>query len=50
VVPWTVNDPAAIAKVMDLEPDGIISDRPDRVRDEMKKRGMPLPPAFEVKP
>ena len=50
VVPWTVNDAAAIAKVMDLDVDGIISDRPDRVRDEMKKRGMALPPAYEVKP
>jgi len=50
VIPWTVNDSAAIARVMDLEPDGIISDRPDRVREEMKKRGMPLPPATDVKP
>jgi len=29
VVPWTVNDAAPIAKVMDLGVDGIISDRPD---------------------
>jgi glycerophosphoryl diester phosphodiesterase len=48
VVPWTVNDPAQIAKVLDLAPDGIISDRPDRVREEMRRRGMPLPPATPV--
>jgi len=50
VVPWTVNDPAQIAKMLDLGVDGIISDRPDRVREEMKKRGMPLPPATPVSP
>ena len=50
VIPWTVNDPAQIARVLDLDVDGIISDRPDRVREEMKKRGMPLPASYEVKP
>jgi glycerophosphoryl diester phosphodiesterase len=43
VIPWTVNDSAQIAKVLDLGPDGIISDRPDRVRAEMQRRGMALP-------
>ena len=43
VVPWTVNDQAQIARILDLGVDGIISDRPDRVREEMQKRGMPLP-------
>ena len=50
VVPWTVNDPAQIARILDLGVDGIISDRPDRVREEMAKRGMPLPPSYPVKP
>ncbi len=45
VVPWTVNAEADIARVLDLGVDGIISDYPDRVRAEMQKRGMPLPPA-----
>ena len=49
VIPWTVNDPEPIAKMLDLEVDGIISDRPDRVREEMRRRGMPLPLAIEVK-
>ncbi|HYD77238.1 glycerophosphodiester phosphodiesterase [Ramlibacter sp.] len=47
VVPWTVNAGADIARVLDLGVDGIISDYPDRVRAEMRKRGMALPPAVE---
>jgi glycerophosphoryl diester phosphodiesterase len=37
IVAWTVNEPADIAKVIQLRVDGIISDYPDRVRDAMKK-------------
>jgi glycerophosphoryl diester phosphodiesterase len=44
-IAWTVNQPAAIAKMLDLGVEGIISDRPDLVREEMRKRGMPLPAA-----
>lgn len=43
VIPWTVNDPAMMAKLLEMGVDGIISDRPDLVREEMKKRGMRLP-------
>lgn len=43
VVVWTVNEPAHIAALLDLGVDGIISDRPDLVREEMRKRGLPLP-------
>jgi glycerophosphoryl diester phosphodiesterase len=49
VIPWTINDPAPMEKMLDLGVDGIISDRPDRVREVMKKRGMPLPRAVDVK-
>jgi glycerophosphoryl diester phosphodiesterase len=31
VIVWTVNEPAQIAKMLELGVDGIISDRPDRV-------------------
>ncbi len=50
VVVWTVNEPEQIAKMIDMGVDGIISDRPDRVRHEMRKRGMPIPMATAVQP
>ncbi len=40
LIPWTVNEPADIARVLDMSVDGIISDYPDRVRDELKRRGI----------
>jgi glycerophosphoryl diester phosphodiesterase len=39
VIPWTVNNPAMIAKLLDMGVDGIISDRPDLVQAEMRRRG-----------
>jgi glycerophosphoryl diester phosphodiesterase len=45
VVVWTVNDPAAIERMLALGVDGIISDRPDRVRTAMAARGLALPPS-----
>ena len=50
VIVWTVNNPADIARMMDLGVDGIISDRPDLVRAEMEKRGMPVPATTSVAP
>jgi glycerophosphoryl diester phosphodiesterase len=50
VLAWTVNEPAQIARAMDLGVDGIVTDRPDRVRAEMQRRGMPLPAATPVTP
>lgn len=49
-VVWTVNEPAQIAAMLDLGVDGIISDRPDLVRKEMKRRGLRLPAATPVAP
>ncbi|MBK9133954.1 MAG: glycerophosphodiester phosphodiesterase [Betaproteobacteria bacterium] len=45
VVPWTVNDPPIIERLLDWRVDGLITDYPDRVRAAMHKRGMPLPAA-----
>jgi glycerophosphoryl diester phosphodiesterase len=36
VVPWTVNDPADIEKVLAMKVDGIISDYPDRVKKALR--------------
>ena len=47
VIPWTVNAPADIDRLIGWGVDGIISDYPNRVRDAMQKRGLPLPPPFE---
>lgn len=38
VVVWTVNDEAAIARLLDLGVDGLISDRPDRVQAALAAR------------
>jgi len=45
VIPWTVNEPAAIERVLDFGVDGLISDYPDRARAQIARRGLPLPPA-----
>jgi glycerophosphoryl diester phosphodiesterase len=50
VLAWTVNDPVDIARIMGLGVDGIVSDRPDLVREAMNRRGLPLPPATPTRP
>jgi glycerophosphoryl diester phosphodiesterase len=50
VVVWTVNAATQIGTLLDLGVDGIISDRPDIVRQVMGKRGLALPPATPVTP
>ena len=44
VIPWTINDPAVADRLIEWGVDGIISDYPDRIREVMAKRGLPLPP------
>ncbi len=45
VIPWTVNEVADMRRLMDWGVDGIISDYPDRLRELMRERGLPLPAA-----
>jgi len=37
IIPWTVNEPGDIARMLALQVDGIISDYPDRVAVELKR-------------
>jgi glycerophosphoryl diester phosphodiesterase len=43
VVPWTINAPADIARVIDMKVDGLITDYPDRARDVLAAKGIALP-------
>jgi glycerophosphoryl diester phosphodiesterase len=44
-IPWTVNEPADMQRLIDLGVDGLISDYPDRLRTVMQGKNIPLPPA-----
>jgi len=50
VVVWTVNKPSDMAALIDLGVDGIITDYPDRLRQVMADKGLPLPPAYGTAP
>ncbi len=43
VKPWTVNEPAAIDRLIEWRVDGLITDYPDRVRAALARKGMALP-------
>jgi len=43
VLPWTVNDPATMARLIDQGVDGLITDYPNRLRKVMAEKGLPLP-------
>jgi glycerophosphoryl diester phosphodiesterase len=43
VIPWTANDPAAMDRLIGWGVDGLITDYPDRLREVMARRRMPLP-------
>lgn len=43
VLPWTVNDPAEMDRLIDMGVDGLITDYPDRLRSVMAQRGLGLP-------
>src|SRR5438067_11332996 len=43
VLPWTVNDPADMRRLIELGVDGIVTDYPNRLRRVMAEKGMTLP-------
>jgi glycerophosphoryl diester phosphodiesterase len=43
VLPWTVNDPGDMARLIEMGVDGLITDYPDRARRLMADKGIPLP-------
>ncbi len=45
VLPWTVNQRADMARLIDAGVDGLITDYPDVLRELMLGRGLPLPAA-----
>ena len=44
VVPWTVNEPADMERLLEFGVDGMISDRPDVLRALLEKQGIAVPP------
>lgn len=46
VVPWTVDDEATMQSLIDLGVDGLITDRPDVLRDVLVRNGYRLPRAY----
>ena len=43
VIPWTIDDPATMAMLIDAGVDGIITNYPNRLRKLMAERGLKLP-------
>jgi glycerophosphoryl diester phosphodiesterase len=44
VLPWTVNDPALMERLLGWGVDGIITDHPERLRAVLQRHGVELPP------
>ena len=42
VLPWTVNEPADLDRMVGLGVDGLITDYPDRARAVLEARGLPM--------
>ena len=50
VVAWTVNKEDDAARLIDIGVDGLISDRPDLLREIAARKGIALPQGFPVTP
>jgi glycerophosphoryl diester phosphodiesterase len=47
VIPWTVNSPSDLDRLIGWGVDGIITDYPDRGRAAMRQRALALPKALK---
>lgn len=47
VIPWTVNEAPDMERLIDWGVDGLITDDPQRLRQVLQQRGIPLPPAVQ---
>ena len=43
MLPWTVNEPGDMRRLIEMKVDGIITDYPNRLRGVMSERGLALP-------
>ena len=50
VIPWTANQTEDMARLIDWGVDGLITDRPDFLRDVMAQKNLPLPRPTPVAP
>lgn len=50
VIPWTVNRTEDMARLIDWGVDGLVTDRPDFLREVMAEKKLPLPKATPVAP
>ena len=50
VIPWTVNKREDMARLIDWGVDGLITDRPDYLREVMEEKKLPLPKPTPVAP
>ena len=44
VVPWTVNEAADMRRLLELNVEGMVTDRPDVLRALLEREGMAVPP------
>ena len=50
VIPWTANKTEDMARLIDWGVDGLITDRPDFLREAMAEKKLPLPKPTPVAP
>ena len=50
VIPWTVNEPADMHRLIEWGVDGVISDRPDLLRQAAARAGIALPASTPATP